>query len=48
MGEKTIIKLTPQQVQTIERVLTRGDRVEIVPVKDGVKMLHVRRSEAKG
>ena len=48
MGEKTVIKLTPLQIQTIERVVSRGDRVEVVPVKDGVKILHVRRSEAKG
>lgn len=41
------IKLSASQIQIIERVVSRGDRVEVVPVKDGVKILHVRRSEAK-
>lgn len=29
----------------IERTLLRGDRVELVPVKDGVKLLCVKRNE---
>lgn len=32
-------------LQRIERVLLRGDRVELVPVKDGVKLLCVRRND---
>lgn len=29
----------------IERTLLRGDRVELVPVKEGVKLLCVKRNE---
>lgn len=32
-------------LQKIEQTLLRGDRVELVPVKDGVKLLCVRRNE---
>lgn len=28
-------------------VLSRGDRVELIPVKDGVKVVRVRREEVK-
>ncbi len=28
-------------------VLSRGDRVELIPVKDGVKVVQVRREEVK-
>ena len=40
-------KLTEQQILLIERIVNKGDRVEVVPVKDGLKILHVRREEAK-
>lgn len=40
-------KLTEQQILLIERIANNGDRVEVVPVKDGFKILHVRREEAK-
>ena len=39
------IKLTPEQITAIERTLTAGDRVELVPVKDGAKVYQVRRKE---
>lgn len=32
-------------LQRMEETLLRGDRVELVPVKDGVKLLCVRRNE---
>ena len=31
----------------IEAILRKGDRVEIIPVKDGVKIVRVRREVAK-
>ena len=31
----------------IEAVLSKGDRVELVPVKDGVKIIHIKREEVK-
>lgn len=41
------VKLTPAQIAAIERTLTAGDRVELVPVKDGAKVFQVRRKEIK-
>lgn len=34
-------------IKTIEAILARGDRVELIPVKDGVKVIQVRRKEIK-
>lgn len=39
MDEKTI--------KAAETILSRGDRVELIPVKDGVKVVRVRREEVK-
>lgn len=39
------IKLTPAQIAAIERELTIGNRVELVPVKDGARIYQVRRKE---
>lgn len=39
MDEKTI--------KAIETVLSKGDRVELIPVKDGVKIIHIKREEVK-
>lgn len=47
MSEKQAKKLTPEQIKAIETVTTKGDRVEVVPVKDGVKILKVKREEVK-
>ena len=47
MGEKVVYKLTPGQIAAIEATLARGDRVEVVPVKDGIKLLRARRDEVK-
>lgn len=35
MDEKTI--------KAIESALDKGDRIELIPVKDGVKIIHIRR-----
>lgn len=39
MDEKTI--------KAIETVLAKGDRAELIPVKDGVKIIHIKREEVK-
>ena len=42
------IKTVLQDKETLDkicRVISSGDRVEIVPSKDGVKILRVRRNE---
>ena len=39
MDEKTI--------EAIKSVLAKGNRVELIPVKDGIKVVQVRRKEIK-
>ena len=39
--------MTDAQVKIIEAVLAKGDRVELIPVKDGVKVVQVQRKEVK-
>lgn len=39
--------LTEEQIRNAERVLHKGDRVELIPVKGRVKVLRVRREEIK-
>ena len=36
-----------KQIKAIEAVLARGDRIELIPVKDGVKIIHIKREEVK-
>ena len=31
----------------IEAILRKGDRVEIIPVKNGIKVIHIKREEVK-
>lgn len=47
MSEKIIHKLTEKEIEAIERVVNRGQRAEVVPVKDGLKILRVVRQEEK-
>jgi len=42
-----IRKLTPEQIKAIEDTVNRGDRAEVVPVRDGLKILRARREEVK-
>lgn len=42
-----IEKIIVRNAKLIARVLVRGDRVELIPVKDGVKVLRVEREEVK-
>ena len=34
-------------LSTIEAILRKGDRVEIIPVKDGVRVVRVKRETVK-
>lgn len=34
-------------IKAVESILSRGERVELIPVKDGVKVVRVRREEVK-
>lgn len=36
-----------ETIKTIEAILSKGDRVELIPVKDGVKVIQVQRKEVK-
>lgn len=45
--ERRQIRLTPEEVRAIESVLSREDRVEVIPVRDGVKIVHIRRETVK-
>ena len=36
-----------KQIRAIEAVLAKGDRIELIPVKDGIKIIHIRREELK-
>lgn len=47
MKEQEHRRLTPEQVKVIEEIVNRGDRAEVVPVKDGLKILRTRRDEVK-
>lgn len=31
----------------IKAILEKGDRVELIPVKDGFKIMHIKRKEVK-
>lgn len=37
--------ITPYISCEIEKILVKGDRVELIPVKNGVKIIRVRREE---
>ena len=39
--------MKPETIKAIETILSKGDRVELIPVKDGVKVIHVKRKEIK-
>lgn len=49
-GEVTLMDeplLSIQTIKAIMDVLAKGDRVELIPVKDGVKVIHIKREEIK-
>ena len=40
-------RLSPEQVEKIKEVLEKGDRIELIPVKDGIKIIRESRNEIK-
>lgn len=34
-------------LKMLDKALSRGDRVEIIPAKDGIKIMHIKRNELK-
>lgn len=40
-------QIDPATIKAIESVIAKGDRAEVIPVKDGVKVLKVHREEVK-
>lgn len=36
-----------KQIKAIEAILAKGDRIELIPVKNGVKIIHIKREEIK-
>ena len=47
MSKEIKHKLTEKEIEAIERVVNSGQRAEVVPVKDGLKVLRVVRQEEK-
>lgn len=39
--------LSPAQIEQINKVLAKGDRVELIPCKDGIKIIQEIRKEIK-
>lgn len=31
----------------IKAILAKGDRIELIPVKDGIKIIHIKREEVR-
>lgn len=40
-------QLDQNTIKAIQAVLDKGNRVEIIPVKDGVKVMQIKREELK-
>lgn len=40
-------KLSPELIEKIEKILNKGDRIELIPSKDGVKAVQESRKEIK-
>lgn len=44
---RTDLKLTPAEIEAIEAVLAREQRVMLIPTKDKIKIVRVRHDEVK-
>lgn len=40
-------KVKPETIKAIEAILSKGDRAEVIPTKDGVKVVRIRREPVK-
>jgi hypothetical protein len=41
-------KLTTEQLDRIHAALDKGHRIELIPLKDNIKIMDIRREELKG
>lgn len=41
------MRLTDEQIKAIEQILSKDQRVELIPIKDGVRVFEIRRKEIK-
>lgn len=41
------LKMDEKAWVIIKAILEKGDRVELIPVRDGVKIIHIKRKEVK-
>lgn len=39
--------MKPEIIKAIESILSKGYRVELIPIKDGVRVIQVQRKEVK-
>lgn len=39
--------MKPETIRAIEAILSKGDRAEVIPTKDGVKVVRIRREPVK-
>ena len=39
--------MSDRMIKAIEAILAKGDRVELIPTKDGIKVVRVRRETVK-
>ena len=44
---RTDLKLTPDAIEAIERVLAHDERVMLIPTRDRIKIVRVRHDEIK-
>lgn len=35
------------EIKAIEAILAKGDRVELIPIRDGVEIIHIKRKKVK-
>ena len=40
-------RITPEQLERIHAALDRGHRIELIPLKDNIKIMDIRREELK-
>lgn len=41
------VKLSKSDISAIEAVLSKGNRVEIIPIENGVRIIRIRRDTVK-
>lgn len=39
--------MTDQTIKAIKAILSKGDRVELIPTREGVEIIHIKRKKVK-